>query len=125
MVVANFEVVQWIVVVYRRRINDRARKDHDLLPTSYERVASWFAKACSKLGITETFTTHSLRRGGATELLIQQFSLETIMEFGRWASVSFARLYLRRGLAVALPKRCLLILCSVGGRVWVLVKLLE
>ena len=36
VVVAKFEVVQWIAVVYQRRINEGARKDHCLLPTSYK-----------------------------------------------------------------------------------------
>ena len=56
------------------------------------------------------------------------------MEFGRWASVSSARLYLRRGEVALL--RCrgefnediekrFLVLCSVGRRVLALVMLLD
>ena len=36
-------------------------------------------------------------RGGATHMLLDGVSVETIMEYGMWASASSARLYLQRG----------------------------
>ena len=66
-------------------------------------------------------------------MLVQQYSLETIMHYGRWASVASCRLYLRRGEAALL--RCrgefsdattlrLNKLAAIGCRVWTLCKLL-
>jgi hypothetical protein len=43
------------------------------------------------------WTSHSLRRGGATELLRLGVSLPDIMLHGRWLSARSAREYLRRG----------------------------
>ena len=48
--------------------------------------------------------SHSLRRGGATQLLIDQWSIENIMESGRWASVTSAKLYLPQSEVA--PLRC-------------------
>ena len=73
------------------------------------------------------WTSHSLRRGGATQLLINQWSIENIMEFGRWASVTSAKLYLRRGEVALL--RCrgdvseeleqrLAVVSSIGAQVF-------
>ena len=134
VVIANAEVVAWLRVVLHRRESEGARKDMLLLPTSYKKVATSFSKACTLLQVPGHWTTHSLRRGGATEMLIQQYSLETIMEFGRWASVSSARLYLRRGEVALL--RCrgdftdevvarLAALSAVGSSIWRLCKLLH
>ena len=127
VVVSDKSVVDWLHVLIQHRVADGARKDDKLLPTSYYKVASKFGKACTRLGISDTFTTHSLRRGGATEMLVQQFSIETIMEYGRWASVSSCRLYLRRGEVALL--RCrgsmadelsarISILSQIGVDVW-------
>ena len=41
--------------------------------------------------------SHSLRRGGATALADEGTSIESIMAFGRWASVHSARLYISQG----------------------------
>ena len=40
-----------------------------------------------------------MRRGGATQLFIIGLPLSTIMMFGRWASESSCRLYIRQGEA--------------------------
>ena len=67
-------------------------------------------------------------------MLTQQVSLESIMEYGRWASVASARLYLRRGEVALL--RCrgdfsdavaarLQALSTISSRVWILYKLLS
>eukprot|EP00974_Lingulodinium_polyedra_P069368 6717226-Lingulodinium_polyedra.AAC.1 len=51
-----------------------------------------------QLGFAELHvTTHSLRRGGATHLLMLGADLGSIMLRGRWASERSAREYLRRG----------------------------
>ena len=65
---------------------------------SYSTSNKWMRKATSKLGFhTHNWTSHSLRRGGATELLRLGASLPDIMLHGRWLSARSAREYLRRG----------------------------
>ena len=133
VVIKNGEVVNWIRLVVAQRAAEGASKDMYLLPTTYKRVASRFSKACRALGLPGEWTTHSLRRGGATELLIRQVPVEDIMLFGRWASVASARLYLPRGevavlrcrgeFSAALQAR-LNALAAIGCRVWSLCKLL-
>ena len=74
-------------------------KPHDwFLPVSYTRVARWLERMCTALQLApKLFTTHSFRRGGATQMLLDGFSVETIMEYGRWQFSSSVRLYLQRG----------------------------
>lgn len=67
-------------------------------PLSYRAVAHWMHKISDFLGAFGVgFTTHSLRRGGASLMLIQGTSVENICVAGRWVAVHSARLYLRRG----------------------------
>ena len=55
-------------------------------------------RASSELGFARlNLSTHSLRRGGATELLRQGFAFNDIVLFGRWSSEASAKLYLRQG----------------------------
>eukprot|EP00974_Lingulodinium_polyedra_P032842 3161704-Lingulodinium_polyedra.AAC.1 len=50
---------------------------------SYSRVSRWLARVSEAFAIpAKLFTTHSFRRGGATDLLPQGLSVETIMERG-------------------------------------------
>lgn len=67
-------------------------------PTSYRAVALWMRKISQFLGVDSIgFTTHSLRCGGASQILMQGASVENICVAGIWAAVHSARLYLRRG----------------------------
>ena len=53
-----------------------------------------------KYYITLVFKIHNLRRGGATKSSEDTGSVETCVVIGRWASVSSARNYLRKGQAL-------------------------
>ena len=65
---------------------------------SYTTVAKWMSKASGALNFgAMCLTTHSLRRGGATELLRVGVSFSDIAVFGRWASEQSVRIYLREG----------------------------
>ena len=69
-------------------------------PTSYARCCDRLTRACAILGFDRVhWTSHGLRRGGATELLRQGVPLENIMVHGRWLSVRSCRDYLRKGEA--------------------------
>ena len=58
----------------------------------------WLKRGCAVLGFAkEAFRSHSLRRGSASELLQRGIAMPNIMLFGRWASESACREYVRRG----------------------------
>lgn len=60
---------------------------------------TWFKDACYQLGLRDGYVPHSLRHGGATELLTKGHDIERILERGRWASNNSARRYLQEGKA--------------------------
>ena len=69
-----------------------------LVRLSYAKVSYWLREISSSLGLGELgCTIHSWRRGGATQLLQQGWTVENISVQGRWACVPNCRLYLGRG----------------------------
>jgi integrase len=76
----------------------RALRDGSLFDLTYGQFSRRLGRACAVLGLGAlAFTTHSLRRGGASTMLLEGASVETICLVGRWASTSSARLYILRG----------------------------
>lgn len=70
--------------------------DAALFPISYAAFRRALALGVSVLGInTALVKTHSLRRGGATELYRSGIDLGAIVVFGRWAPEHSARVYIR------------------------------
>jgi integrase len=61
-----------------------------------------FKASCKGFGLSPAYVPHSLRHGGATRDFIRGFTLEQIMELGRWASAKSARHYLQQGRALLL-----------------------
>ena len=85
-------MVAYLSHVFRGKPVDR------LFSLGYAKVSYWLRKICASLGLGEVgFTTHSWRRGGATELVQLGWTVENICVQGRWACVPNCRLYLRRG----------------------------
>eukprot|EP00971_Amphidinium_carterae_P137572 2726484-Amphidinium_carterae.1 len=73
---------------------------------SYPTVTKWLRRATDYLGFGRIpWTTHSLRRGGATALISQGHSFESVILFGHWASSKTAREYIRRGEVAVLQLR--------------------
>ncbi len=74
-----------------------------LFPVSLQALYQWWGEAFRGLGLSSSYTTHSLRHGGATRLLLQGESIETILVRGRWAATKSARTYLNasKGLLLA------------------------
>jgi integrase len=67
-------------------------------PVSYTTLQRWLQRSADSLGFGAVhWTSHGLRRGGASELLRRGVPLSDIMLFGRWLSERSAREYLRRG----------------------------
>jgi integrase len=60
-----------------------------------------FKATCVNLGISERYVPHSLRHGGATRYHhVHGWTIEDVLERGRWASVKSARRYIQSGVAM-------------------------
>ena len=69
-----------------------------LLNTTYAKFARFLKKLAQHLNLEEAgFSSHSLRRGGASTLLNEGWKFEDICLMGRWASARSAKLYIRQG----------------------------
>ena len=78
-------------------------------PVSYTTMARWLQKACDSLGFGSVhWTSHGLRRGGASELLRQGVPLSLFLMASRWLSERSAREYLRKGEVSVLRLRGLI-----------------
>lgn len=56
---------------------------------------------CADLGLSSLYVPHSLRHGGATRYRhVLKWSIEDIMERGRWAASTSARRYIQSGVAM-------------------------
>ena len=96
VVIENRTFARWFKA-YARAHPPRYKRQ-PLCPCSYARVSTWLQKLGKFFRLDElAFTTHSLRRGGATQLLINRMPLEHIMLYGRWTSPSSCKEYLRKG----------------------------
>lgn len=87
-----------------------AGRDHELVaPLSYGRFARCLKKVVALLRLPgHSWRSHSLRRGGATSLMEQGWSFGKARQYGRVASESSAREYIRLGkVAVSRLDRCL------------------
>ena len=95
IVLSDPSLLRWFAFYDRhaRTADDMCR----YVPISYNVFTRWFRKAALQLGSEIEWSSHSLRRGGATELQRRQVPLPDIMLAGRWASSRSAREYLRKG----------------------------
>ena len=79
------------------RIHKRALDDR-VAACSYTKLQSWLRRGAKALGFGDIpWSTHSLRRGGATELWHRTVNFDFIKMYGRWLSDRSARDYTRRG----------------------------
>ena len=99
-----------------------------VLDCGYTTFQRWLQRACRRLGmVDQRWTSHSLRRGGATALMREGCSWPSMMAFGRWRSARSAREYVRQGEIAQLEAedavsgdiwRRLDALAAVGPRIW-------
>ena len=101
VLINNPQVISLLrVFVSRRAASER------LLATSYHRVNVMLQASMNSLGFDKVrFTTHSLRRGGATALAMAGWPLSSIMDAGRWASERSAKLYIMKGEVLVVRMR--------------------
>ena len=87
-----------VIAFLRHYLKWRQAGDEDIVvPITYGRFQRWLGKAVRLLGLPGHWTSHGLRRGGATELLRCGISLGQIALIGRWLSERSMREYLCRG----------------------------
>ena len=95
VVISHPAVVAWL----RSYLAWHTGANHErAFSVSYTTVAKWLRRAAAALNFADLdISTHSLRRGGATELLRRGVPFAEIALFGRWQSENSVRLYLRAG----------------------------
>jgi integrase len=92
----NPSVVKWLLRF--RKLFFEGDLTALVVPYSYTTFSRWLQKGCAAMGFAGTnWTSHGLRRGGASELLRLQVPIAVIMNHGRWLSERSCREYLRRG----------------------------
>ena len=90
-------VIQWYRA-YRLAFLQGAKADTKVFGASYNTFRRWFGRSCIALGFEAGYySSHSLRRGGATELVRRAFPLMDVMQYGRWVSFASFRLYVAKG----------------------------
>ena len=95
VLIQECSIVAWLDGFLARH---RLRSADYLVPVGYTTFARWLTKACEGLGMSHVhWTTHSLRRGGATALMRAGCSWPALLHYGRWASARSAKEYVRRG----------------------------
>ena len=92
VILSNPRVVQWM----HRFV--AVRKADQLFAVKSVEINQLLLAAARSFGYAEVrFTSHSLRRGAATELALQGWGLASIMQAGRWASERSCKLYIMKG----------------------------
>lgn len=67
-------------------------------PAQFRRILKL---TCINLGLSDRYVPHSLRHGGATRYHhVHKWSIEDVLERGRWQSVKSARRYIQAGVAM-------------------------
>ena len=90
-------VVRWLTV-YKLRLCAGRAQTSPFCQVSYSTFRKWLRRAAPALGFEEGFyTSHSMRRGGATEMTRAGVPLLDAMHYGRWTSFSSFRLYIAKG----------------------------
>jgi len=108
---AKTGVNQWVTIVNRSveilimsLCKDIPLSSEDrLFPFSPTHFRSLLHNICASLGLSDKYVPHSLRHGGATRYRhVLGWSVEDVLERGRWASVKSARIYIQAGVAISM-----------------------
>jgi len=98
---------QWVTVrdpqVIRMLLELRAMTKPGalLFPFSTASFRAVFKRGCADLKLSSLYVPHSLRHGGATRYRhVLGWSMENVIERGRWASAKSARIYIQAGVAL-------------------------
>ena len=97
IVIGRPDVVHW-AITYKALTCEGRGAGEPFCMVSYTTFRKWLRRASAALGFSEGyFTSHSMRRGGATEMARAGIPLLDVMQYGRWASFSSFRLYIAKG----------------------------
>ena len=97
VVISAPAIVEWLVEFKTARCQGAEASDR-LFGVSYSTFRKWMRRSIACLGFEPGYyTSHSLRRGGATEMARAGVPLMDVMIFGRWASLSSFKLYIAKG----------------------------
>lgn len=100
---------QWVTVLdpsvkqlLRMLLRD-TKKGQPLFPYTTAQFRRYFKASCADLTLSSLYVPHSLRHGGATRYRhVLHWTVEDILERGRWASTKSARRYIQSGVALLL-----------------------
>jgi integrase len=96
-------VVTPSVITLLRGLVAKTKPGERLFPFTADTFRRNFKAACAELGLSPDYVPHSLRHGGATRYRhVLGWSMEDIMQRGRWASTKSARRYVQSGMAMLL-----------------------
>jgi hypothetical protein len=97
VVIGNPWAVAWIKQFVGKHRTMLAPLDR-IVGCSYNTMQRWMRRAFQALGFEgDDWTSHGLRRGGATDLYMSGMPLTDLMLFGRWLAPRSCREYLRKG----------------------------
>jgi integrase len=81
-------------------------KGNILFPFTPSEFRHVFKSTCADLGLSDLYVPHSLRHGGATRYRhVLKWSVENVLERGRWVSVASARRYIQQGVAMLMAMK--------------------
>jgi integrase len=93
------------VITLLRGLVANTKPGDRLFPFTPDTFRRNFKAACAQLGLSPDYVPHSLRHGGATRYRhVLGWSMEDIMQRGRWASTKSARRYVQSGMAMLLEQ---------------------
>ena len=111
-------LVAWLTL-YRKLAATKGKLPEYFCQCSYSQLQRSLRQATRALGFGDSWSTHGLRRGGATAMLAAGAPLPNIMLYGRWVAERSCRDYLRRGEVTLLRGRG-----AYPASAWELVRLL-
>ena len=102
VVISEVVMVTWMARYLKEM---RIKPDQLVFPLSYQTVMRWLRTMGAHFKLADAgFTSHSFRRGGATDLLTRNYAIDFIVNFGRWASERSCKDYLRCGRFFQIPR---------------------
>jgi hypothetical protein len=121
VVITNPSIIYWAFkfIRYCQSQGREMEKKDRVFKLSYGKLSYWITKGMNAMGVPGHWTSHGLRRGGASELLRLRVPLSEIANHGRWLSERSLREYLRKGEIAVLRLRG-----NVGRAVWLRAQML-
>lgn len=96
-------IVRWMD---RFLLSQKLEAGDRIMGVGFNTFQSWLRRGAAAVGLgDERWSTHSLRRGGASELARRGYHIDDILVAGRWLSLRSAREYIRRGEVALLSYR--------------------